>query len=66
METMGHRPFSELTKHFTPERRAYIEAGKAKIREEVEQEKAKREGRATSLDRRGAEGLQRRPATVDR
>ena len=39
---MGHRPFRELTKHFTPERRANIEAGKAKIREEVELEKAKR------------------------
>ena len=65
MGTMSHRPFRELTKHFTPERRAYIEAGKAKIREEVEQEKAKREGRRTSHDRRG-EDIQRRPATVNR
>ncbi len=62
---MGHRPFRELTKHFTPERRANIEAGKAKIREEVELEKAKREGRRTSLDRDG-EGLQRRPAALNR
>ena len=62
---MSHRPFRELTKHFTAEDRAYIEAGKAKIREEVEQEKAKREGRRTSLDRR-SEGLQRRPAALNR
>ena len=28
----GHRPFSELTKDFTPERRRRIEAKKAKLR----------------------------------
>ncbi len=39
---MGHRPFRELTKHFTTEDRAYIEAGKARIREEVKREKAAR------------------------
>ena len=61
---MGHRPFRELTKHFTAEDRAYIEAGKAKIREEIEQDKAKRERRTTSLDRRD-DSLQR-PATVNR
>ena len=42
---MSHRPFRELTKHFTAEDRAYIEAGKARIREEVKREKAEREGR---------------------
>ena len=40
---MSHQPFRDLTKHFSPERRAYIEAGKAKIREEVAEEKAARE-----------------------
>lgn len=52
MGTMSHRPFRELTKHFTPERRAYIEAGKAKIREEVAQEKAKRQGQRSAPARR--------------
>ena len=42
---MSHRRFSELTKHFSPERRASIEAGKARIREEVKREKADREER---------------------
>ena len=28
----GHRPFSELTKDFTPERRRRIEAKKAELR----------------------------------
>ena len=42
---MSHRPFRELTKRFTAEDRAYIEAGKARIREEVKREKAEREGR---------------------
>ena len=49
--TMGHRPFRELTKHFTAEDRARIEADKAKIRKQVEQETAKREGQPPSLDR---------------
>ena len=45
MGTMSRRRFSELTKHFSPQRRVYIEAGKARIREEVTREKADREGR---------------------
>ena len=45
MGTMSHQPFGELTKDFSPERRARIEAGKARIREEVKREKAEREGR---------------------
>ena len=40
---MSHQPFRDLTKHFSPERRADIEAGKAKIREEAAEEKAVRE-----------------------
>ena len=31
----GHRPFSELTKHFSPERKARIEAETKKLREEM-------------------------------
>lgn len=65
MATMGHQPFRELTKHFTAEDRAYIEAGKAKIREEVEQEKAKRKQRTTSPDRHGA-SPQRQPTAMNR
>lgn len=42
---MEHRPFSELTKHFTAEDWAYVNEGVEKIREEVEEEKAKRAGR---------------------
>ena len=42
---MSHQRFSELTKDFSPERRANIEAGKARIREEVKREKADRERR---------------------
>ena len=45
MGTMSHRRFSELTKDFSPARRANIEAGKARIREEVKREKADRERR---------------------
>ena len=45
MGTMSHRRFSELTKDFSPERRANIEAGKARIRAEVKREKADRERR---------------------
>ena len=37
---MSHRRFSELTKDVSPEHRANIEAGKARIREEVKREKA--------------------------
>ena len=45
MGTMTPQPFRELTKHFSPERRARIEAGKARIREEVKREKGERDGR---------------------
>ena len=45
MGTMSRQPFRELTKDFSPERRARIEEGKARIREEVKREKAEREGR---------------------
>lgn len=31
----GHRPFSELTKHFSPERKARIEAETSRLREEM-------------------------------
>ena len=51
---MRYQPFRELTKHFTAEERAYIEAGNAKIREEVEQEKTKGKERTTTLDHHGA------------
>lgn len=62
---MGHQPFRDLTKHFPAEDRAYIEAGKAKIREEVAQGKAKRKQRTTSSDRHG-ESPQRQPAAMNR
>lgn len=42
---MSRQPFRELTKHFSPERRARIEVGKARIREEVKREKGDRDGR---------------------
>ncbi len=45
---MGHRPFRELTKDFSPERRARIEEGKARIRAEVEREKAERAARESA------------------
>jgi predicted transcriptional regulator len=38
----GHRPFSELTKDFTPERRARIAAKAAALREEMTLEELRR------------------------
>ena len=46
----GHRPFRELTKHFTAKDRAYHEAGKARLRDEV---KAARGRNAPDGSRRG-------------
>lgn len=58
----GHRPFSELTKHFTVEDWAYIDAGTARIREEVEREKMERAGREKPRRRlAGARGTPERP-----
>lgn len=62
---MGHQPFRKLTKHFTAEDRANMEAGKAKTREEVEQEEAKRKQRTTLPDRHG-DSPQRQPAAMNR
>ena len=60
---MSHRPFRELTKHFTAEDRAYIEEGKARIREEVKREKAERKGRERA---RRDEGTSRPAASARR
>lgn len=62
---MSHQPFRELTKHFSPERRAYIEAGKAKIRDKVAQEKAEREGRGGTWRVR-REAAEKEPAKAGR
>ena len=45
----GHRPFSELTKGFTPERRARVAAKAAALREEMTLEEL-RKARALSQD----------------
>lgn len=45
----GHRPFSELTKTFTPERRTRIAAEAARLREEMTLEELRR-SRMTSQE----------------
>ena len=39
----GHRKFSELTKHFTPEDRKIVEAKKSKLRANLEAEPPSRQ-----------------------
>ena len=52
----GHRPFSELTKGFSPERRARVAAKAAELREEMTLEELRKarslsqEAMATTLD----------------
>ena len=57
-------PFSELIKHFTPERRASIDARLALIREEVKQDRQERIRRVRERQerRRAAAATADRPA----
>ena len=55
---MKHRPFSELTKDWSPERKARVAAMTAKLVDELEAEK--REGRRGQAPRRGSASQRRR------
>ena len=61
---MTHRPWSELTKHWSPERKAANARAKAKLRADMRQlqARARKEGRHPG-DPPSAESSSRRPQT---